>query len=182
MPQPELPEEWRAVPHTGGLYEVSTLGRVRCWINKRQVRQPEPHLLQPSVGKNGYRVFCHRLQGVETRLTVHRVVCEVFHGPPPDSGQRVEVRHLDNNKLNNAASNLCWGTAAENAADRVRAGTTNRGERCPFAKLKEDDVVAIRALHADKWLSVDELAQEFGVARISIQRIISGRTWKEVAR
>lgn len=42
---------------------------------------------------------------------------------------RQEVRHLDGDKRNTAPSNLVWGTARENAADRERHGRTARGLR-----------------------------------------------------
>jgi len=46
---------------------------------------------------------------------VHRLVCEAFHGPPPDGAQ---ARHLDGDPRNNHADNLKWGTAEINAEDK----------------------------------------------------------------
>lgn len=42
---------------------------------------------------------------------LHRVICEAFHGPCPDG---MECDHIDNDKLNNSASNLRWVTASFN--------------------------------------------------------------------
>lgn len=53
----------------------------------------------------------------DVHITVHRYVCYAFHGAPPEG--KTEVRHLDSNSLNNHASNLCWGTRAENELDRT---------------------------------------------------------------
>ena len=94
-----LYEEWRTVEGTEGAYDVSDLGRLRSWINTRRVRQDEPHLMNPTTGKNGYPVWCHRMQGRELRLTVHVTVATAFHGPKPTNG-RSEVRHRDNDKMN----------------------------------------------------------------------------------
>ena len=170
-----LSEEWRPVPGTDGAYEVSSLGRLRSWINTRRVRQDEPKIMNPTIGKRGYRVWCHRLSGKEQRLTVHRTVALAFHGDPGPG--RWEVRHLDNDELNNQASNLAWGTPAENAADRVRAGTTNAGERSPFAKLTWKEVRSLRSeCHA---MSVEVLAHKYGVTRESVRRVINNETWRD---
>lgn len=41
-------------------------------------------------------------------VTVHRLVCMAFH--PIDNPQDYQVDHIDNNPLNNTASNLRWVT------------------------------------------------------------------------
>lgn len=43
---------------------------------------------------------------------VHRVVCEVFHGPPPEVS--MVVNHKDENRQNNDERNLEWLTTREN--------------------------------------------------------------------
>jgi hypothetical protein len=53
----------------------------------------------------------------DVHITVHRYVCYAFHGAAPQG--KPEVRHLDSNSRNNHASNLCWGTRAENELDRT---------------------------------------------------------------
>lgn len=53
-------------------------------------------------------------------IMVHKVVCEAFHGPKPSPAH--QVRHLNGIKTDNRPSNLAWGTAKENAADRTAHG------------------------------------------------------------
>jgi hypothetical protein len=50
---------------------------------------------------------------------VHPLVAAAFIGPRPDG---MEIRHLDGERFNNAAVNLCYGTPSENARDRVNHG------------------------------------------------------------
>jgi len=51
----------------------------------------------------GYlRVYIQR-----KNYSVHRLVCEAFHGPPPEEDS--PALHRDKNRLNNVASNLYWG-------------------------------------------------------------------------
>lgn len=173
----DIIEKWKPVPGTDGWYEVSSLGRVRSWRTTTKRRRREPVVLSPSVGKNGYRVWCHRLSGKESRLTVHRTVALAFLGNP--GAGRWEVRHLDNDKLNNTVENLVWGTPAENAADRVSAGTTNSGERNPHAKLTWDRVREVR--RTCDVMEVPDLAHKFNVTRQTIRRIIRNETWRERA-
>jgi hypothetical protein len=53
------------------------------------------------------------------RVKIHTLVCTAFHGDP-EPGQ--EVLHGDGVPSHNAASNLRWGTRAENMADMVQHG------------------------------------------------------------
>jgi hypothetical protein len=106
-------EEWRPVPGFVG-YEVSDQGRVRSLLGR------EPLILRPYTRKTGYR---HVVLHGKTRF-VHHLVLEAFVGPRPD-GQ--ECRHLDGQSGNNERGNLCWGTRAEQTADKARHAQGGRG-------------------------------------------------------
>ena len=97
-------EEWRQsyVP----VWEVSNLGRVR---NKRLNRLIVPYL------HNGYYAVGSTKQSTG-RQKVHRLVCEAFHGKPYLFGMCVD--HIDNDRLNNAATNLQWLEFMENSRKR----------------------------------------------------------------
>src|SRR4051812_11658381 len=73
----------------------------------------------------------------DRRQLVHRLVCTYRHGPPPTS--KHEAAHLCGNGNLACVSwrHLAWKTRAENAADTIRHGRTNRGERSPQSKLTE---------------------------------------------
>jgi DNA invertase Pin-like site-specific DNA recombinase len=88
------------------------------------------------------------------------------------------ARHLGDDKMNSALTNLCWGTSKENGADAVRNGKVVRGERNGKARLTADNVVKILAMTGTH----KEVASEFGVSLGCIYNIRSGRTWKHVAR
>ncbi len=81
--------------------------------------------------------------------------------------------------MNNRLSNLQWGTAEENYADRHLHGTHNTGSRNGRAKVDESGVLAIR-----KRLAAGEkqrvVAAEFGVSLGIVANIGAGRTWKSV--
>lgn len=81
--------------------------------------------MRPSRDSDGYFRIRVLIDGRRTNKPVHRLVCEAFHGEPP---QGAVVRHLDGTKNNNAPSNLRWGTVAENAQDSVRHGVSKAAE------------------------------------------------------
>lgn len=60
-----------------------------------------------------------------------------------------------------------------NATQGHHPGST----RCPNAKLTKEQVSAIRTL-ATKGKSRGAIADEFGVSRVQIWRIVTGRAWK----
>lgn len=105
-------ETWRPVPGFPG-YQVSSLGTI--YSNRQGGRE-----LRPARNAGGYPHVSLRRDGERHHRYVHQLVAEVFIGPRPVG---MEVRHLDGDRLNNSADNLQYGTAAENAQDRVRHGT-----------------------------------------------------------
>jgi hypothetical protein len=63
-------------------------------------------------------------RGTRRAFLVHRLVGLAWL-PLPQPGQ-TQVRHLDDGKTNNHASNLAWGTASDNEQDKIRNGIRNR--------------------------------------------------------
>lgn len=113
-------EEWRPIPGFPG-YEVSDLGRVVSHLRKT------PRLLIPSMSTNGYyRKVCLHRDGALFNRSIHTLVLEAFRGP---RGTADVCRHLDGDPLNNALSNLTWGTHSENAQDRVLHGRDAHGRK-----------------------------------------------------
>lgn len=119
---------------------------------------------QVGLGRNNY-------------TTVHVLICEMFHGSRPS--QDHQVRHLDGDRLNNAASNLCWGTAKENAADAMRHGMTPIGVNRHNARLDESAVIEIRG-HKKRYGLWRELAAKYGVNESTISDVWHRRTWSWV--
>ena len=129
-------EDWR--PVVGWPYEVSDHGRVRR-IGKARTMFPKPD-------QDGYpRATLCDMPRLQT-FKVHTLVCCAFHGPPPEGMD--QVRHLDGTKDNNTPGNLCWGTALDNAADRLLHGKDARGEKSGKAVFSQAEVDRLRADYA----------------------------------
>ena len=125
--------DWRPVPRFEGSYEVSALGQVRSLprvVRRNKGAYSVPGLILRQRLNKGYPMVDLNLEGVVTHIRVHRMVCEVWHGPSPVGAV---CRHLDGNRLNPAADNLTWGTVSENHLDAVRHGThyQARKTQCP---------------------------------------------------
>lgn len=159
-------ENWKPVVGFEGIYEISDFGRVKTVKTGR--------IKTPSVNKKDGRLSIMLWKNNKFKMMkVHRLVLLAFVGPAP---AKHECCHNDGNPQHNHISNLRWDTAAANQADRVKHGTSNRGERCAAAKLTTEQVIAIRA---DDRLQ-REIAADYGVRENTISRIKSGKRWAHV--
>ncbi len=116
-------EEWRPIPGFPA-YFVSDRGRVMSRkYGKARIMGVTKGAPYPTV-----------MFSVENRRytkRVHRLVADAFLGPSPGPG--CEVRHLNDDKQDNRAANLSWGTRSENLHDAVRNGVHYwaKREACP---------------------------------------------------
>lgn len=110
-------EIWKDVARFEGLYQVSNFGNVRSvtrFITRsdRKTYLKKGKQLKSFVTNKGYEyVMLNDFNSKQHLKTVHRLVAQAFI-PNPDN--LPVVNHKDENKLNNAASNLEWCTHAYN--------------------------------------------------------------------
>ncbi len=151
-------EKWSPIPGFEGLYEASSLGRIRSLARPRV---PETRVIEGRVTRYGgqgrigtpYRSVSLCREAEKPRnLRVHQLVALAFLGEP-EPGQ--QVRHLDGDSLNNTLSNLTYGTASENALDTVLAGNHHQASKTHCVK--------------------GHLFTEENVRRITVH---TGRTWR----
>jgi len=114
-----MEEIWKPVPSKPGIM-ASSWGRVllprrEAKIANGAMRSYEP---KPTYGckarasktaRHVYMAMSNRFFG---NMKIHRLVCEAFHGEPPDT--KAIVIHIDEDATNNRAENLKWGTQKEN--------------------------------------------------------------------
>lgn len=103
-----MEEIWKEIPGYIGLYQVSSLGRIKSiprvvQFGNRKRTTPEK-ILKPCSNGKGY-FYVELGAGTENRRYIHRLVAEVFI-PNPDN--LPEVNHKDENPANNSVSNLEW--------------------------------------------------------------------------
>lgn len=149
-------------------YLVGSDGKV--WSRRRGVWTQ----LKYKIDKFGY----HRVTLNGDCYLVHRLVLEAFIGKCPPG---MQCRHdPDPDKSNNNLLNLQWGTAKENAQDRIRHGSQVKGERMWKAKMTEHMVHQIRADYKTK-KNFSELGRKYNVRHSTIERIVRRKTWKHVS-
>ena len=168
------PERWLPVPGYEGLYEASDQGHVRSvgtnWrgYGARQITE--------GFNTDGYLRVRLTKDGKRKSLAVHKIVCETFHGLRVGDQQ---VCHTNGNPTDNRASNLRWGSAADNAGDRNRHGRTARGERNANAILTRDVVIDIRR-RLEEGQAQRYIGSVYGVSQRTVWGIKNGRSWKHV--
>ena len=124
-------ELWKDIKGFEGLYQVSTLGRVRSLdkyidakIKNVDKVLKRGKILKPYYGKDGYLRVHLCKNGKRTRFLVHRLVAEAFISNPDNLPC---VNHKDEDKTNNYPCNLEWCTYKYN---------TNYGTRNKRASIK----------------------------------------------
>lgn len=106
---------------------------------------------------------------------VHRLVCEEENGSPLTPKHHA-AHSCGNGHLGCVTrKHLSWKTPSENQMDRVRHGTSNRGERCGSSKLTKSEVQEIRRLRG--LMTHREISQRFGVSQSNISAIQCWKKW-----
>lgn len=111
----------------------------------------------------------------------HRISWFLAYGPVPDG---LCVLHRCDNPPCVRPDHLWLGTRADNNEDMRRKGRTHRpawiGTDVPTAKLTEQQVVEVRALHASGMKQAG-IANRYGVTPGTINAVVRRRTWRHVA-
>ena len=128
------------------------------------------------VDKDGYG----KLTSNRRSLRAHRVAAFLWLGFDLDSKELV-MHRCDNPPCFNP-EHLFWGTAGDNMHDAKSKGRhwVLSGEACPWAKVNEATVRAIRARYERGKVGYGTVGREFGLHRITIKQIITRQNWASV--
>ncbi|MFV0976959.1 NUMOD4 motif-containing HNH endonuclease [Bacillus paranthracis] len=126
-----ITELWKPVSGYEGIYEVSSLGRVRSLdrivVDYRGIKKKvRGKILSPGLTNKGYCIVS--LNAVDKRhtLTVHRLVANAFI---PNLDNKPQVNHINGIKTDNRICNLEWLTNEENMKHAINNGLANKGGR-----------------------------------------------------
>lgn len=146
------------------------------WVSNRghviSIKRVRPKLQTMMVSEDGYhRAWIGARREKLMPVQVSRMVLESFVCLSPADG--MQCRHKNGVRWDNRPENLEWGTAKDNAADRVRHGTSPVGVRHPRAKLTEIQVDEIfNSRESDR-----VLAKRYGISKGNVWFIRTKRTW-----
>ena len=162
-PTPPMEKVRRRVP------AVDIIGLSECllWSGATAVNKG-------SGDHGGYGHFGGSTDGVRWTKSVPRVVLEDKIGRALKPGMRA-LHTCDNRPCINP-HHLYEGTAKQNSRDMVERGRATTGERQPNAKLKDDQVQAIRA----DTRSQRVIAREYGISQPAVSMIKSGKRWSHI--
>lgn len=115
----------------------------------------------PYEAKSGYLgVWIQQKNKRPKYKMVHSLVAAAFL--PPRPSKKHLVRHLNGDPHDNRACNLAWGTAKDNAADRVLHNAS-------YGKLSQEDKEAIKFNVTND--NKRDLAKQYNVSYLTIQKI-----------
>ncbi len=129
-----------------------------------------------SHGVNGNRYVQIWRNGKSFLL--HRVITERRNRTTLSAG--CVARHACDNSWCIRPDHLSIGTPQDNTNDMINRGRAKpaQGERVSSSKLSTTQVLAI---HADTRIH-REIAESYGVQRVCILKIKTGKTWKHIAK
>lgn len=145
-----MKEEWRDIIGYEGLYQVSSLGRVKS-LRK--------NIIMKFITRSGYYNLVLRKNGQRKSKQVHRLVAEAFI-PNPDN--LPIVNHIDYNRKNNKVENLEWCTQKQNVLWSVcnmkkrRESKTNSGEQYICLRKNNFYELTINKKYYGRYKNIDE--------------------------
>jgi hypothetical protein len=132
-----------------------------------------------SKNSNGYLNIKTKIRGKNILADIHRIQAYQKYGEKLFE-EGVEVRHLDNNKLNNSYDNIAIGTPRENMLDTplwVRLKRSRLGAAY-VRRLTYQDANEIRAKR-NAGYTYKELCLEYKVCKSLVSYIINNRTYND---
>ena len=123
-------EIWQDIEGYEGSYQVSDFGRVRSLDRIDALgHRRKGKMIAITSATNGYRKVGLVKDGITKNHSVHRLVAKAFLSNPSDLPQ---VNHKDEDKMNNAASNLEWCTQSYNNDYGTRNERTGKANEKPI--------------------------------------------------
>lgn len=177
-------EIWKDIEGYEGLYQVSSLGRVKsldryvnCPINGINAKRLAPGKILFLGCRNRYPFITLYKTNISKTFSVHWLVAKAFI---PNPENRKEINHLNGSRLDNNVSNLEWCTHSENIrhADKTGLRKMPKGENQCNSKLKQHQVNSLRFEYKNNNITQLELAKKYGVSRQTISDIINFKYWK----
>ena len=172
-------EIWKDIEGYYGLYQISNLGRVKS-LNYR--RTGKEKILKQAKTKLGYLfVFLKHKQEKAKPYYIHRLVAEAFIDNP---NNLTEINHIDEDKTNNASSNLEWCTRLYN----INFGTRNERSRISRTNDIKRSKQVLCVETGKIYPSTKEVQRQLGFRQGNISKCCNGKgktayghTWKYVS-
>jgi hypothetical protein len=151
----------------------------RFWQNVRKLKS---HWVFTMTRLDGYGQLKVNVDGAWQHRLAHRVSWVIHHGPIRGN-QFVLHKQICTRRDCVNPDHLYLGNHTDNARDCIEMGRhhplASKGELNLHAKLTEQDVQAIRRLHASGAVQ-RRIAEKYGVDRNTVYWIVCRRSWKHL--
>ena len=120
-------EVWKDIQGYEGLYQVSSLGRVKSLAKKIGYGKGYfigDKILKPGLTSSGYLGVRLYKKNKGKTFRIHKLVAIAFLNHTP-CGHKIVIDHIDANKENNALSNLQLISSRENLQKDKKRGSSN---------------------------------------------------------
>ena len=176
---------WKPIKGFEEFYKVNSVGQIKTieriiTLPTHSYIKKEKLLKQFKDGRGYLHVKLYDGKGNPKSLCTHRIVASTFIINNDEF--KLEVNHIDGNKLNNCVSNLEWCTRGENIkhAYSFRDPNSYKGSGNKNSKLTEEQVINIRKEYSVNKTSYKELANKYKVGITLIGYIINNKVWNHV--
>jgi len=200
-----IEEVWVDIEGFEGLYQVSSMGRVKSFDRvTRNIIRPfikKGRILKPNPDGHGYVYVTLFKDGIRSRVKVHRLVANAFI---PNPENKPEIDHINSIRDDNRLENLRWVTRSENNKnpiwiERQRAAAVGRvilpetrikiSQKCKghrvnmeaIQKMAESRMRAVEAYDAN-WIliksfkNLSEACEFANVSKMAIVNACKGKT------
>ena len=157
-------EIWLPVNGYEGAYEISNMGQIRSLDRTDSIgRLVKGHILHPSKTPNGYLRLNLCKNGKIKMHSIHRLVADAFLGDCPKGYQ---VNHIDEDKLNNRATNLEYVSPKQNI--NWETSLAKRAEKQRNGNVRSKSVVCVET--GAVYPSIREAERQTGLRHNEISR------------
>jgi hypothetical protein len=168
-------EIWHSIEGYEGVYQISSLGRVKRLISNRCLKE---RILKPNTVRDGYQAVKLCKDSLKKVFVIHRLVARAFIQNPQ---AKPFINHIDGNTSNNCISNLEWCTQSENIIHSYKRGRiAQHGQDRPNAKYSDDIIREVR-LKRSMGLSCHKIAEEYNMSHQYVSAISNRLVWKHVS-